>query len=49
VFEKLAGIFFGDALQKMVASFERRATAIYGDVAVAARQPAPFDGHGLLP
>lgn len=33
VFEKLAGLFFGDALRKMVGSFEARAAAIYPVVA----------------
>lgn len=35
IFEKLAGMFFGDALRKMVASFEARAAAIYPPVSVA--------------
>lgn len=32
MFEKIAGMFFGDALRKMVASFEARAAAIYPQV-----------------
>jgi coenzyme Q-binding protein COQ10 len=30
LFEKLAGMFFGEAFRRMVASFEARARAVYG-------------------
>ncbi|WP_426164186.1 type II toxin-antitoxin system RatA family toxin [Sandarakinorhabdus sp. DWP1-3-1] len=48
MFERLAGMFFGEAFKRMVGAFETRAAAIYGPSAapaaplnVTAAQPAP--------
>jgi coenzyme Q-binding protein COQ10 len=30
MFERLAGMFFGEALRRMVGAFETRASALYG-------------------
>jgi coenzyme Q-binding protein COQ10 len=36
MFERLAGMFFGEALKRMVSAFETRAAAIYGAVSAPA-------------
>jgi coenzyme Q-binding protein COQ10 len=40
MFERLAGMFFGDALRRMVTSFEARAAAIYAPPALGHIVPA---------
>ena len=37
LFERLAGVFFGEAFRRMVASFEKRAGELYGAKSVLAR------------
>jgi len=41
IFERLAGMFFHEALRRMVGAFESRAAAIYGGVPAAATLSAP--------
>lgn len=41
VFERLAGLFFGEALRRMVGAFETRAAAIYGPPVPLSAPAAP--------
>jgi coenzyme Q-binding protein COQ10 len=40
MFERLAGMFFGEALRRMVSAFEARAAVLYGPSGIGIRSPS---------